>query len=214
MIIFGTRGVTYSAGEGEFHCPDCGTQPYRKKRVRRFFTLYFIPLIPLDLLGEYVECGRCKDSYRPDVLDFNPSEADEEFEAEFQIAVKRTMVLMALADGVIDPEEVATICDVYGKIAKKTVTPEAVHAEIEAARADGQGVEEYLSGLLGSLNDSGKELVVRAAFMVAAADGEFQDDEQELLKVIGKSLQMSSAHVNGVIGEMLESFSEDADDLN
>ncbi len=212
MIIFGTRGVTYSAGDGEFHCPDCGTQPYRKRRVRRFFTLYFIPLIPLDLLGEYVECGRCKDSYSPEVLDFDPSEADEEFEAEFQTAVKRTMVLMALADGVIDPEEVTTICDVYTKIAKKTVTPEAVHAEIEAARADGQGVEEYLSGLLGSLNDSGKELVVRAAFMVAASDGDYSEDEQELMKLIGKSLQMSSAHLNGVIAEMLEGFSDDADE--
>ena len=106
----------------------------------------------------------------------------------FQIAVKRTMVLMALADGVIDPEEVTTICEVYGKIAKRQIDEHTVRAEIEQARADGRGVEDYLKGVVGMLNDSGKELVIRAAYMVAAADGEFQDEEQELMKQIGKSL--------------------------
>ena len=64
-------------------------------------------------------------------------------------------------------------------------------------------MEEYLGSVVGSLNDQGKELVVKAAFMVAAADGEFQDEEQELMKRIGKSLQMSSSHLNGVMSEML-----------
>ena len=49
LIIFGTRGVTYSVATGEFHCPSCAIKRgYDHKRVRRFFTLYFIPLIPLD----------------------------------------------------------------------------------------------------------------------------------------------------------------------
>ena len=33
LIILGTRGVTYSAGEGSFSCPSCGPQPYKQKRV-------------------------------------------------------------------------------------------------------------------------------------------------------------------------------------
>ena len=50
MIIFGTRGVTWNGESGEFVCPGCGgtTQQYTRKTIRRFFTLYFIPLIPLD----------------------------------------------------------------------------------------------------------------------------------------------------------------------
>lgn len=65
MIIFGTRGITTTPEKGDFHCPSCdATQKYGLKRVRRFFTLYFIPLIPLNKLGEYVECVTCKDTYK------------------------------------------------------------------------------------------------------------------------------------------------------
>jgi hypothetical protein len=69
LIIFGSRSVTGSMGTGSFDCPQCGTNaPYEHKRVRRFFTLYFIPLIPLRTLGEYVECGQCRGTYKPEVL--------------------------------------------------------------------------------------------------------------------------------------------------
>ena len=69
LIIFGRRAVTGDQGGGTFHCPRCGPdQPYMHKRVRSFFTLYFIPLIPMNTLGEYVECGRCQGQYKPEVL--------------------------------------------------------------------------------------------------------------------------------------------------
>jgi len=74
VIIFGTRGVTYSAGNGEFFCPQCRTRTrYVHKRVRRFFTLYFIPVIPLNLHREFVECACCKGTYRMDALGDEPA---------------------------------------------------------------------------------------------------------------------------------------------
>jgi zinc-ribbon family len=61
MIIWGSRGITSSLAKGFFHCPRCDQQrSYDHKKVRRFFTLFFIPLIPLESLGEYVECQFCK----------------------------------------------------------------------------------------------------------------------------------------------------------
>jgi hypothetical protein len=118
MIIFGTKGVTYSAGDGAFYCPACrDNTAFKHKRVRRFFTLYFIPLIPLDLHGEYIECGHCKGSYRMEVLKFDPEAGAAEFEAEFHRAIKRVMIEMMLADGDVDEEEVAVIKDVYGRLA-------------------------------------------------------------------------------------------------
>jgi hypothetical protein len=69
FIIFGFRGITYSKERGTFDCPYCREQTsYVRKRIRRFFTLFFIPLIPLDLLLEYVECQRCCHTCRPEVL--------------------------------------------------------------------------------------------------------------------------------------------------
>ncbi len=70
FIIWGTRGVTTSKGSGRFVCPACGAdRSYTLKQVRRFFTLYFIPLIPLGILGTYVECQTCGGTFKPTVLD-------------------------------------------------------------------------------------------------------------------------------------------------
>jgi uncharacterized membrane protein YebE (DUF533 family) len=206
LIIFGTRGVTYNAAEGNFHCPSCGPSPYRHRRVRRFFTLYFIPLIPLDMLGEYVECGGCRDTYRTEVLTYQPGPADQtpvEFEAQYHLGIRRTMVLMCLADGVVDPNEVETIRTVYGKIVHREITTEAVYAEIAAAQTEARHVTEYLTGLAPTLNDTGKELVVQSAFWVAAADGQFQDEEHQMLQDIGKALQMTPAHLRGVLDGLM-----------
>ena len=70
FIIWGTRGVTTSKGSGRFVCPSCGAdRDYTLKQVRRFFTLYFIPIIPLGLLGTYVECRTCGGTFKDSVLE-------------------------------------------------------------------------------------------------------------------------------------------------
>ena len=112
FIIFGTRGITYTKESGEFHCPDCEARSFRHRRVRRFFTLYFIPLIPLDLLGEFVECDNCKATWDLGVLDYDPGAEGAEFEATYFTAMKNTMILMMLADGVIDDDELQVISSI------------------------------------------------------------------------------------------------------
>lgn len=70
LIIFGTRGVRSTIKEGQFYCPQCvSDQSYKHKKVTQFFTLYFIPLIPLSNKGTYVECQSCKNTYIERVLD-------------------------------------------------------------------------------------------------------------------------------------------------
>jgi len=205
MIIFGTRGVTYSAGEGDFYCPTCHDhEHYKHKRVRRFFTLYFIPIIPLDVHGEYVECEHCKGSYRLEVLDLDPEAGVAEFEAEFHRAIKRVMVEMMLADGAVDDEEVAVIKNIYGQLAGTDLSADDVRSEIVEAETRTRDVSAALAEMAGNLNDAGKEMVVKAAFMVAAADGEFQEEEKQLITSIGEALQMSPSHMNGVISSMMQ----------
>ena len=204
LIFCGTHGVTYTTDRGVFHCPSCGRQPYEKKRVRRFFSLFSIPLVPLGLLGEYVECSQCGDTYRPDVLDFDPEVAKREVEAESQAGIKRTMVLMCLADGVIDDKEVAEIRRIYTEVAGKEIAESQVWDEIARAREDGRQLTEYLSSLVGVLNDRGKELIIRAAFLVAASDGDFQEPEQHLMVELGEALEVSSARLRSVLGSIAE----------
>lgn len=207
LIIFGTRGVTTTVASGKFFCPGCmAKRSYEHQRVRRFFTLYFIPIIPLDTIGEYVECLHCRDTYKTSVLDFDAdmlSEAKEKvIEAEFHAAVKRVMVLMMLADGKIEPAEVETIQLIYGKLAKSELSKEDVDKEVEASKADGRGLRAYMSSLVGSLNDSGKETVVKAAYFVASADGHVSTEETNLLAELAAALEMSPAQFKTIVDKL------------
>ncbi len=205
LIIFGTRGVTYGNGEGQFHCPDCDQmRPYKQKRVRRFFTLYFIPLIPLDLVGEYVECSGCGSSYKPAVLDYKPesSAPGPREEAAFRVAMRRVLVLMMLADGKVEESEVGTILGVLGGLEKRVVTRDEIDAEIRAAQAQPGDIEGYCKTMQGVLNDAGKEMVIRAAYQVANADGDFASAEKETLARIAGALGMSKSQFAGVLDQV------------
>ncbi len=204
IIIWGSRGITTTVTRGRFFCPSCGSEGgYAHMRVRNFFTLYFIPLIPMNVAGEYIECQRCRGTFDKKVLRYDPAE-QEEFEAEFQKAMKRVMVLMMMADGVIDEDEVTTIQDLYEKISGKRLSKKGVQKEIERAEKRGTDVEAALGEVAPGLNAKGKEMVIRAALAVAAADGIFQDEEKELLMEIAEVLQVRPRKLKKILGDVME----------
>lgn len=77
MIIFGTRSVESTIGNGFFYCPRCNTQrTYRLIGVNRWFTLYFIPVIPMGRIGRYVECDSCAGTFAEEVLGMHAGGSD------------------------------------------------------------------------------------------------------------------------------------------
>jgi tellurite resistance protein len=206
MIIFGTRGVKSTLSQGNFNCPQCETtRAYKKKKVTRFFTLYFIPLIPLGKVGEYVECQHCKGTFIPNVLNYEEKKnnAAQDFLAEYEKAMKHSLVLMMLADGVIDDREREMVIKIYNKISHHDMTSADLDqyiAEVEAS--PDRDVSKYLKGVGPMLNGQGKEMVIKAAISVAASDGHFDDSEKALLAEMAQALDMTSAHLKGIINEI------------
>ena len=69
MIIFGFRARHKKIAEGEFFCPKCqASRRYVHKRAVRSFTLYFIPIFPVQHLGEFIECQTCSATFEMAVL--------------------------------------------------------------------------------------------------------------------------------------------------
>ncbi len=204
FIIFGTRGVTSTKEQGEFNCPSCGPMNYRLKVVRRFFTLYFIPLIPLDSLGRYVECAQCQGTFNENVLSYQPSDAGQQMQALFMIAMKQVMIGMLLADGVIDDAEVKELQDIFEELAGVEVTEEDLREEIDIVERDGSSCLEMVSKAAPHLNDSGKEKVIRAAYRIAMADGVFDESESEFLSDLSAAMDLSAAHLRGIMTELME----------
>jgi zinc ribbon protein len=83
IIIWGSRAITSTLEHGEFFCPRCNAPgEYSLKRVRPWFTLYFIPFFPIGGGQRYVECDRCRQPYPEDVLHYQPPNETDRFLAE------------------------------------------------------------------------------------------------------------------------------------
>lgn len=53
-----------TAESGTFVCPTEGTErEYQLRRVNRWITLLYVPVVPLGTLGVFVRCKRCKNKF-------------------------------------------------------------------------------------------------------------------------------------------------------
>lgn len=200
FIIFGTRGITSTVTSGQFYCPQCnGECDYTHKSVRRFFTLYFIPVIPLDRLGEYVECRHCQGTFQTEILDYHPGEQSDNVEALFMVAMKQVMIAMLLADGIIDDDEVKELQATYQDLAGISVTETDLREEIDVIQKNGSDALELVAQLAPGLNDKGKEMVITAAYQIAAADGHVDESERQLMNQIAITLELTKAHYRGIL---------------
>lgn len=205
MIIWGTRGKEKVQGEGSFYCPGCGgTSPYSHKVVKRWFTLYFIPVFPMETLGEYVQCGGCQGTYKPEILSFDPKVEEEKRADEFGQHLKRIMILSALQDGDIDRQERSEIQRVFSAITGKLLSDPDLAREIVQAREARVSAADYGQRIVESLNVSGKEKLLESAVVALRADGELTEDEMERLKKLAGALGVSPAHFRGIVQEVTE----------
>ena len=203
MIIFGTRGVKSTLSQGQFDCPQCGSnRAYKHKKVTRFFTLYFIPVIPLGKIGEFVECQSCKGTFVPKVLDYQKGPSNDAFLSEYEKAIKHAMVLIMLADGEIDDQELITVQQVINKFSHHDLTMEELETYIEVVQRQPEAISTYLKRIAPSLNEHGKEVLIKCALSVAAADGHIDDSEIQLIKEMAEAMEMSPYHIKGILQEM------------
>jgi hypothetical protein len=58
-----------TAQSGTFVCPAEGMErEYQIRRVNRWITLFYVPVIPLGTLGTFVRCKRCKNKFGYDAI--------------------------------------------------------------------------------------------------------------------------------------------------
>ena len=69
IIIFGSKVRYKTLSTGQFYCPQCKAQrAYELRQARNWFALYFIPIIPLNTIGEFVTCLTCGTQFAQEVL--------------------------------------------------------------------------------------------------------------------------------------------------
>lgn len=191
LVIFGSRGVEDERDRGDFLCPECGVErPYVHKRMRRFFTLYFIPILPISTVGEYVKCAGCGGTFKPAVLEFGRERA--RFQERVQAVVRDVALKMMVADGTITDTEVEAVCRIVEASSGKRPDANEIRAAGERMAGDPRTLQDLVRDLAGDLSDKGKALVLGAAVQVARADGDLADSERLALLAMGEALGIES----------------------
>jgi hypothetical protein len=194
LIIFGLRVFYRTIAQGTFHCRRCGgDREYRQRSGRRWFTLFFIPVIPLNAVGENVQCTTCRTRYVVEVL-------NQPTTAQMQAALPagmRAAVSAMLRSG--DPASPAprqrAIEAVIG-----AGTPNYDEAMLNA------DLMQPFDAIRPALNQVGTQLTIQArewylteVLRIAMADGSLTESERHAALAIGIDLGMTQAQVVGVV---------------
>ena len=161
MIIFGTRTMNSVRKTGVFNCPRCGaSQSYVHNDVKRWFTLYFIPVIPMGRAGSYIQCRRCAGTYTEAVLSYDP-QADIR---DINLKLRGVLVLVMLANAHgANPDEVRAICDYYHEATNTPLAEKDVYSNAQLALGQKMQLADFARQAAPKLTFRGKAMFVRGA---------------------------------------------------
>jgi tellurite resistance protein len=197
MIVWGWRTVFRVVGSGVFSCPSCNAdRNYQRRRAQRFFTLFFIPLIPLKTIGEFIRCVYCKTDFRESVLQ-RPTAA--QFTDLLQNTVRAVMVNMLRRGGAAYPAARAVAVEEIVSAGAVGYSEQNLAQDMQVVPED---VTQLLAGLAGQLPEAGREALLRGAVRVAVADGPADAAERAVIDTVGAALGMTQAHVAGVVASV------------
>ena len=198
--MIGTMDLTYTKKRGSFYCPNCTTQrDYAHKITRQFLTVYFIPLIPLQMQTEFLLCATCKQQFELSVADMDAEQIKQlQREAIFEL-IRRVLVVIVAADNMVTDEELETVRDFARRYQQADVTPEQLLREAAMVRDSGMDTVAYIRHIAGQLSGEDKVLLVEYAFLAATAGGELTESRQDLLKQMPAAIGMSEPDFREII---------------
>ena len=194
LIIFGLRVFYRTVGQGTFHCQRCGgDREYRHRDGRRWFTLFFIPVIPLNSVGGHVQCTTCRTRYVTDVLG-QPTTAQMQAALPAGMRAGAAIMLRAGDPGSIPARQRAmaaiTAAGAQGYDDAALNTDLAYPAEAAAAALAQVGAQLAIHA---------KEWFLAEVVRIGMADGLLTGIERDAAYNIGASLGMTQAQALGLI---------------
>lgn len=199
MIIWGTRGLTSTQRNGVFHCPRCGPKkPYALRVINRWFTLYFIPIIPLGRAGQYIECNGCAATYGEEVLRYDP-ETERRAVVE---SVQRILVVTTLHAGALTENRLVGLQHAIEEITGVVVATEELQREYQLAQAANVQLVPFVQQTAATLTNEGKELVLGGAYLIFTDDGSLSASDEQAITQLGQALGMTFMAVQEFLQRM------------
>lgn len=214
MLLIGTMNWASTRARGVFNCPECGgSQQYRHRSSRPFLTLYFIPVLPIGQLQEYVECTECRSAFEPVILDAkysNTAERDFELGAEdegapevasFESDLRTAIALMMVEDGHVTENEIVVARRVFENIAERNLSREELGHACSEVRLQKLNSVSFMATAATRRNLTERIQLIQATFAVASIEGELSPGRLSSLKRMKSILALDDAEFQAAIEE-------------
>lgn len=200
MSVFIQKNTTTTTKKtGVFFCPTCQTKrPYNHQVVTQSSNVFSISIKSAKKIGEYIECQTCKSTFRMSVLSYQPKEKTE-FLAEYHIAIRKVLLLMVLADGEIKSDEIKSVASIFQQVTKRPLSEYEIDVELTEMQSEPQTLTQYLQEVAPYMNYSSKEMIIRAAFLIADSDGSVDFSELNFLRNLGETLELTPKEIKRII---------------
>jgi tellurite resistance protein len=194
LIFFGLRAFYRAAGQGTFHCQRCGgDREYRHRVGRRWFTLFFIPVIPISKAGQHVQCAVCGTRYRMDVLRLPTSAQMQE---ALPAGTRAAAIAMLRAGGGNSSPARRRAIDAVRGAGLADYDDAALDADLADSAMD---LARPLNRLTLQLAIPATEWFLAEVVRIGLADGTLSDEERQAAREIAARLGMTPAQAHGVI---------------
>jgi tellurite resistance protein len=205
MFFVGTTQLTLTRGTGEFYCPQCEEmRTFKLKAIRQFLTIYFIPLIPLQVTKEFALCSACEQQFELDSLSTDRASYEVQRQRQAIEVVRKAIILVVAADDTVTDEELEVVGGFGRQYLQEDIAAEQILEEATYFHQFEVDAEAWLRRVATKLNDDEKQLLVQYAFLAAAADGDLSDTRTGLLSKLPQVLDMPESLFRQVIERAAE----------
>lgn len=128
--------------------------------------------------------------------------SQEQIQSEYLSAIKLAMLKVMVADDEVSEEECHAAAEILHEMTGEQVTPESLRADAAVARSGGADLSASLAEIGPHLKPEGKAMVAKAALLVALADGEFAQEERDLVHGIARAIGLSDDEFGAVVSEV------------
>lgn len=216
---------------GLFRCPNCGsTQNFRLRASRPFLTLYFIPVLPIGGLEEFVQCSTCKDSFETDVLavtmlpsnytSLSPEMVSKTIgnhphsgshpqgvgpqglrKIPLSEDLLKVIALIMIEDGHVTEKEISFARRLYENMLSENLSREELGRMCAFVQQQRLSTLSFLATAKNRRNHEEKLLIAQAIFGVAGADGEISPKRLQSLAKSQAILELDEAEFQRAVSQ-------------
>ncbi len=203
MIYIGTFDWASTRLTGSFYCPICQSQTeYRERTSRPFLTLYFIPVIPIGALKEYVQCRKCKNKFEMSVVQTSAPPPPRQVK-RFDESLIEAMAAVIWDDRRIDENELNSACIAFEKICGAQLDPKVLLAACQSIAASDTNSTLLVIDQHADWSPEQQLNVLQALFFVASTNGEISAKRNKTLMACARVFNMPQEQIQSAIESTL-----------